>query len=96
MNRYALSMVCLFMMFAAICAMAGDCRRPSKRQRETNTSVLHHHCCWSRLQVRASTVQSLVAMTTCTTNAIVNKSSQSSPNECRYTAVPTHYRQCEW
>ena len=34
----------------------GDCRRPSKRQRETNTSVLHHHCCWSRMQVRVSTV----------------------------------------
>ena len=40
----------------------GDCRRPSKRQRETNTSVLHHHCCWSRLQVRASTVQSLAVL----------------------------------
>ena len=40
----------------------GDCRRPSKRQRETNTSVLHHRCCWSRLQVRASTVQSLAVL----------------------------------
>ena len=74
----------------------GDCKRPSKRQRETNTSVLHHHWCWSRLQVRASTVQSLVVLSLhewhtlyykCTSVwssiSTLQSSLQSSPNECR-------------
>ena len=68
MNRYALSMKASWALKVYdVCKLFaqwlfGDCRRPSKRQRETNTSVLHHHCCWSRLQVRASTVQSLAVL----------------------------------